>query len=430
MKQIKIIVISLSMIAVCCGCASAASLSSTDDYGDAGVYDVNGNLIVPYETLVKKYQFDVSKDYENSEEQGFSGILQKLEIDEEVKLVVPQVSEIGAYAFSYADKLAYCELPDTLETIDAYAFYSSGLREIAIPSGVSGISHNVFDSCRELSKVTFNDGLKVIDTAAFRYTPKLTEIVIPDTVETIGSCAFQDTGIDYVQIPDTVSSIGDFAFGNVGTVCYNGSAEDITGFGAANFHQFNADNVCELCGASVDQVPYTIQEAEFIDSGVCDIPETFERDGIQYRIVAIEAGAYKDNQEITSLVVPDSVQCIRDEAFANCTNLKQIALNEHLQELGQLVFVNCTSIEEIVIPDHVPTLYGCFSGCTNLRDVTLPNQILFDTTTFEDCDHIEVIHYLGTQQEWENMSVGAPAPIMETTVDRIFDSSVTVIFEG
>lgn len=430
MKRIKLVVSYGLIIAVLCGCTKTADLSDSVDYGNAGIYDLDGNLIVPYETLVRKYQFDVSKNYENDENQGFSEILQKLDLNEEVKLVVPQVSEIGEYALAYAEELAYCDFPDTLETIGGYAFYESGLCEIVIPSRVSEISHNAFDSCRELSGVTLNDGLKVIDVAAFRYTPNLTEIEIPETVEFIGACAFQDTGIEYVQIPDTVSSVGDFAFGNVGTVCYNGNAEDTTGFGAVNFHQFNAGNVCDLCGASMDYVPYTIQGAEFIDNGVCDIPETFDRDGMQYRIVAIEAGAYKDNQEMTSLTIPDSVQNIRDEAFANCVNLKKVELNEHLQELGQFVFVNCTSLEEIVIPDQVLTINGCFGGCTNLRDVTLPNKISFDTTTFDGCDHLERIHYFGTEEEWKNIPVGAPAPIMETTVDRIFDSSVTVYFEG
>lgn len=428
MKRIKIIVFTFLVTALCCGCAVTTDFVETDDYGDAGIYDLNGTLLVPYETLVKNYHFDISKDYENDENKGFSKVLQKLDLNEDVVLVVPSVSRIGEHALSYAENLAYCELPDTLETIGGYAFYSSGLREIVIPSGVSEISHNAFDSCRELSIVTLNDGLKVIDTSAFRYTPKLTEITIPETVETIGSCAFQDTGIDYVRIPDTVSVIGDNAFGNVGTVCYNGNAEDFAGFGAANFHHFNAGNVCDLCGASVDYIPYTIQGAEFIDNGVCDIPDTFERDDQRYRVVSIAVEAYKDNTDITSLSIPDSMKSIQDGAFVNCINLEQVNLNDHLEILGRDVFSGCTAIQEIVIPDQIATITGCFSGCTSLRNVTLPKAIGLSMEDFAGCDHLEKIYYRGTEEEWSSKTVGAPPPVMNVSIEMLFDEHVKIIF--
>lgn len=429
MKQIKLILAVSLIIVVLCGCTATVNLLESDDYGDAGVYDLEGNLLISYKALVRNYGFDVSKDYENGENKGFAGILQELDIHEDIRFVVPNVSKIGEYALSYADNLAYCELPDTLETICSYAFYASGLQEITLHSAVLAIGNNAFDSCGELSKVTLNDGLKVIETSAFRYTPKLTEITIPQTVETIGACAFQDTGISYVRIPDTVSTIEDYAFENVDTVCYNGTDQTGTGFGATYFHQFSGSNTCELCGATMEYVPYTIKEAEFIDHGICDIPESFERDGVQYVTFAIAIGAYKDNADMTGLKIPDSIKDIQDEAFANCSRLEQVVLNENLENMGNYVFSNCASIEEIVIPDQVSSINGCFKGCTGLKKITLPNKISMDTETFQGCENLASVYYAGTEEEWRNISVGAPAPIMETTTDKIFDERVTIIFK-
>ena len=428
MKKTNFIIICLLVIIVCCGCMAANDKFEKTDYGNAGIYDLDGNLLVSYKTLVKKYNFNISKDYENEENKGFLKVIKKLDLNEDIILIIPEVNKIGAYALSYVNNLAYCELPETLETIGEYAFYSSGLKEIRVPGSVSKISNNAFDSCRELSKVTLNEGLKIIDISAFKYTSKLTEISIPKSVEVIGSCAFESTGINYVHIPDTVGTIGDYAFGNAGTVCYNGSSQVLTGFGAVNFHNFNNSNTCELCGATLEYVPYLVDKAEFIDNGVCDIPESFERDGIKYKVYAIGIEAYKDNEDIRVLKIPDSIRSIQSKAFMNCINLEQVNLNKNLENLGGDVFCGCSSIQEIVIPEKVSTITGCFSECTNLRSITLPREIGLSTMDFMGCYNIEKVYYCGTEEEWNSKTVGAPPPVMRESINSLFDEKVDIIF--
>ena len=285
----------LLIAVILCICSVVMYMFYPSGYGDAGIYDLDGKRLVSYEKLHKVYWYDVTKDYEIDSANNLPKILDRLGIEEDVTFVLPEADRIGEYALSFTDNLIYCELPDSLETIGAYAFYSSGLHKITIPKNVTEIEHNAFDSCRNMSSVILNDGLKSIGVSAFRYEPNLTDIVIPDSVKFIGSCAFQDTGLEYVRIPDTVEEVESYSFGNAGTVCYNGTTETFSGFGAKNFHQFSDCNTCDLCGATLEYVPYTIESAEFIEEGICNIPDTFERNGVRYRVFSIATRAYKGN---------------------------------------------------------------------------------------------------------------------------------------
>lgn len=93
-----------------------------------------------------------------------------------------KVTSIGAYAFyqynkilsftTKKSKLKTIELPESLLTIDKYAFYQCGrLEEIEIPNSVKTIGAYAFSSCTNLEKIVINandasiyDGLKEISS--------------------------------------------------------------------------------------------------------------------------------------------------------------------------------------------------------------------------------------------------------------------------
>lgn len=79
-------------------------------------------------------------------------------------------------------------LPDTLQIIGEYTFYScSGLSSVTIPDGVVFIKDYSFYDC-SLKSVTIPNGAKVIGNYAF-CSSSLTSIIIPDSVTSIGNCA-------------------------------------------------------------------------------------------------------------------------------------------------------------------------------------------------------------------------------------------------
>ena len=106
-------------------------------------------------------------------------------------VILPEgILSIGTWAFGYLENLDSITLPSTLQTIDADAFYGSGLKAVTIPAGVTTMGGQAFQNCDKLTSVTFEEGLTVIGTSAFTNCTALPEITIPASMQTISSGAF------------------------------------------------------------------------------------------------------------------------------------------------------------------------------------------------------------------------------------------------
>jgi hypothetical protein len=116
----------------------------------------------------------------------------------------------------------------TVTAIGSYSFRSCGeMTSITIPKSVTSFGQDPFYGCRGLSKVNITDlavwcGIQFADNTSnpLRYANHLylndveiTELVIPDSVTSIGSYAFRScTGLTSITIPNSVTSIGRSAF--------------------------------------------------------------------------------------------------------------------------------------------------------------------------------------------------------------------------
>lgn len=88
------------------------------------------------------------------------------------------------------------------------------------------------------------------------------------------------------------------------------------------------------------------------------------------------SGAFRDCVGITSVVIPDSVQEIRDGAFYGCAGLTTVTMPNSLQKIGDSTFCNCSSLTAITIPDSVREIgKSAFYGCSSLASVIIPNSV-------------------------------------------------------
>ena len=92
-----------------------------------------------------------------------------------------------------------------------------------------------------------------------------------------------------------------------------------------------------------------------------------------YTVVAIGYGAFRGNNNLRAVTIPDTVTSIGDYAFYVCKKLSDVALSSTLTSLGSNAFGDCTSLTSIVIPKTVQSAgaYGPFNGCSALTNVTL-----------------------------------------------------------
>lgn len=107
------------------------------------------------------------------------------------KIIMPEgVQYIRKGAFMNAS-IEDIEIPDTLHTINCFAFAGSKLHSVQIPAGMCTLEEGVFRNCRELQYVVLKEGLKTIDKEAFVGCRKLKSINLPSSVERIAENAFR-----------------------------------------------------------------------------------------------------------------------------------------------------------------------------------------------------------------------------------------------
>ncbi len=92
-------------------------------------------------------------------------------------------------------------------------------------------------------------------------------------------------------------------------------------------------------------------------------------------VVTIGNSALSSNN-LTSVVVPDSVTSIKSNSFSGCKSLKSITLSKNISTIESNTFLNCTSLTDIVLPINITSIDNyAFYGCTSLTNIVLPNSV-------------------------------------------------------
>lgn len=148
---------------------------------------------------------------------------------------------------------------------------------------------------------------------------------------------------------------------------------------------------CPHCGFDFHTTKQCPDCLEFVkkDFGECPIC------GYYFPYPAIEVVASKNDEEKqeefeikegvlikylgkeTSVIVPNQVKKIGNEAFINCRNINEIALPDCIEEIGDKAFYYCTSLSKISIPKATSTLgKEVFYGCRSLNELFIPKNVI------------------------------------------------------
>lgn len=95
--------------------------------------------------------------------------------------------------------------------------------------------------------------------------------------------------------------------------------------------------------------------------------------GKSYPVTAVNTTAFCDNDSITSVSLPESLQSIGSQAFIDCTSLKSVNIPASIKTVQEAAFQNCTSLEDVNLEEGVERIgNGAFYFCTGLKEITLP----------------------------------------------------------
>ena len=98
-------------------------------------------------------------------------------------------------------------------------------------------------------------------------------------------------------------------------------------------------------------------------------------------VTSIGGSAFTGCTGLTSMNIPNSVTSIGDGAFTGCTGLTGMNIPDSVTSIGSYAFNGCTGLTSMNIPDSVTSIgSGAFSGCTGLTGVTMPVSYIGQTT--------------------------------------------------
>lgn len=123
----------------------------------------------------------------------------------------------GVEITSYVGLDAHVTVPSFFEgmpvvRIGRDAFESLPLETVILPDSVQTIGACAFLGCDKLRRVSLPGSLDHIEVSAFRNTENLVAIDFPRGLRIIDKCAFMGSGLRFAIIPDSVILVGDNAF--------------------------------------------------------------------------------------------------------------------------------------------------------------------------------------------------------------------------
>ncbi|MCH5307767.1 MAG: leucine-rich repeat domain-containing protein [Prevotella sp.] len=117
------------------------------------------------------------------------------------------------------------------------------------------------------------------------------------------------------------------------------------------------------------------------------IPETVTYDNKVYRVTSINENAFRDNRNLISVTIPNSLTYIGDWAFQNCENLPTLTIPNSVTSIGNYTFSGCKGLTSVTIGSGVTEMgNGAFAlGSTHPELVTITSLIEdpMDTNAFK-----------------------------------------------
>lgn len=238
-------------------------------------------------------------------------------------------------------------IPDTVTEIGDEAFYDFRGEEIHMGSSVQTIGRDAFARCDNLET-----------------------ILLPASVSAISTLAFCDSGLKTVYCEGSAPTFGHCIFPEFPDKATLYCKEDIDGWRTLASDEWNSYLLKEMlglgeCGKNdADQLIWTLDP-----DGTLNISGSWQMKDYSANN---RAPWYDLRDKIKTVTFGAEVATVGDEAFADCSSLRQIVFSDIMEELGSCAFDRCTSLQEITIPKNVDSIAAyTFADCSSLRQISV-----------------------------------------------------------
>lgn len=106
------------------------------------------------------------------------------------------------------------------------------------------------------------------------------------------------------------------------------------------------------------------------------IPEIVNYEGNRYKVIGIADNAFTNDPFLRSIILPQNVYRIGNNAFALCSSLESCQINGDLESVGEYAFHYDTSIKSLTFPGKLGKI-GCyaFASCESLESIEFKGAV-------------------------------------------------------
>ena len=245
--------------------------------------------------------------------------------------------------------------------------------EVVIPDSVTSIGKYAFHLCYMVESVTIPASVTKIGERAFYQCSRLSSVTIGNSVKSIGEMAFyRCSRLSSVTLGNSVTSICKSAFSGCESLTSITVPNSVKRLGDFSFYGCSS-----LASVTITASVTSIGCNAFSE---CIALESIKVDEKNAHYKSVDGHLYDKNVETliqyaagkidTTFCVPASVTSIGESAFRGCKSLTSIFIPNSVKCIEQYAFWGCTSLASVAIGNSLEIVSeGAFGACCSLKKV-------------------------------------------------------------